>query len=161
MKFSDIPKFTRQAHYHVNKSWRYLVEEVEESESEEKLAPFNRNPDFHRGHVWTVEQQIAYVEFKLRGGTGANNILCNCPGWMGDFRGPYVLVDGKQRLEAAMKFLKNELPVFDGHYYKDFEDEPNSSLDFIWHVNDLSTREEVLTGIWSLIQAVPHILQKS
>lgn len=40
------------------------------------------NPDFQRGHVWTEDQQIAYVEFKLKKGKDPSPILFNHPAWM-------------------------------------------------------------------------------
>ena len=35
------------------------------------------NPEFQRGHVWTEEQQIAWVEYYLRGGKSGNTIYLN------------------------------------------------------------------------------------
>jgi hypothetical protein len=109
------------------------------------------NPDFQRAHVWTEEQQVAYVEFCLKGGKFNNTLLFNCVGWMDDYRGPFVLVDGKQRLEAVRKFLRNELRVFrtldptgQGFLLSDFEDELNWRHDLIIVVNNLATRKEVL-----------------
>jgi len=117
MKFSDIPQFPR-AHYQVNVSWEYLEETVEWYLALE-LAPLDLNPDFQRAHVWTEAQQRAYVEYVLRGGEVGRTLTFNCPGWMNDFRGPYVIVDGKQRLEAARKFVRGELKVF-GQTYAEF-----------------------------------------
>ena len=37
------------------------------------------NLDFQRGNVWTEEQQIAFVEFMLRGGKSSMVIYSNCP----------------------------------------------------------------------------------
>lgn len=62
------------------------------------------------------------VNFILKGGDSGRTLYFNCPGWMKDFKGPYVIVDGKQRLEAARKFVRNELSVFDGVYLKDQEE---------------------------------------
>jgi hypothetical protein len=142
MKFKDIPQLTRSANYRVNQDWNYLIETIKRY-SDKDLCPLDIDPDFQRGHVWTEQQQIAYVEFKLRGGSGSNELQFNCPGWMNDFRGPFVLVDGKQRLTAVMKFLNNELPIFDGQYFKDFEGSVSFNVDFVFHINDLSTMEDV------------------
>ena len=38
--------------------------------------------------------------------------------------GEFVLVDGKQRLNAALEFLDNRVPVFGGNFFEDFTDEP-------------------------------------
>lgn len=140
MKFKDIPKFTRAGSWQASMGWKYLIEWINENIRESDLQ---LNPDFQRGHVWTVEQQIAYIEFRLRGGTSGKTIYFNCPGWMNDFDGDFVCVDGLQRITAIQKFLNNEIKVF-GCYYRDFEDKLPSELDMIVNVNNLKTREEVL-----------------
>jgi hypothetical protein len=139
MKFSDILQMTKPSNYRVNVGWKYLKKHI----GRDRNPPFDINPDFQRGHVWTKEQKIAYVEFKLKGGSGSDIIQTNCPGWMNDFRGPYVLVDGKQRLTAVLDFLDDKLPVFN-HYYSEFEGRIPHTCDFIWCVNDLETKKEVL-----------------
>lgn len=57
-----------------------------------------------------------------------------------------VLVDGKQRLEAVRKFMRNELPIFDGYYLKDCEPKilRMTDADLVFSVNNLKTRKEVL-----------------
>jgi hypothetical protein len=143
MKFSDIKKLTPSGGYQVNQSWRDIKSILEHYKNGD-LCPLNLNPEFQRGHVWTEAQQIAYVEFKLRGGMGSDRILFNCPGWMNDFRGPFVLVDGKQRLKAVLRFIDNELKVF-GHYYREFEDKlPYFQPDFVFCINNLPTMNDVL-----------------
>jgi uncharacterized protein with ParB-like and HNH nuclease domain len=64
---------------------------------------------------------------------------------MDSFKGPFVLVDGKQRLTAVLRFLHNELPVFGGYYYEDFEDTLSSTTpNFIFCVNNLPSMQLVL-----------------
>lgn len=142
MKFSEIPKLTQAGHYQVNTSWRYLEKTLDDFTNELNLQ---LNPDFQRGHVWTKEQQIAYVEFILRGGKSARVIYFNCPHWNSGYdpNAEFVCVDGLQRLTAALAFLHNEIPAF-GCYYKDFEDELPFDIDFLFNVNDLKTKAEVL-----------------
>lgn len=147
MKFyEDIPKFKDAGEYEVTVSLAYL-----ETLMEDYIKDYNLelNPDFQRGHVWTEEQQIAYVEFFLRGGVSARTIYLNCP-YFTDYKVDkydmdMVCVDGLQRLTALRKFLANELPVF-GHYLNDFEDKKallrKESLRV--NVNELKTRKEVL-----------------
>lgn len=142
MKYSDIPQLTRPASYQVEIAWNYLEHHLIGLQEDFK-NDFELNPDFQRGHVWTEEQQIAYVEFKLRGGTGSDVIQCNCHGWMGNYDGKFQLVDGKQRLNAALRFLRNEIPAF-GKYRNEYEDRIPNRIRFKWTVNDLKTREEVL-----------------
>lgn len=107
-------------------------------------TPVIMNPDFQRGHVWTEEQQIRYVEYLLSGGESGRDIYFNNPSHMSQFNQPYVLVDGLQRLTAVMKFIDNELPVFDGLRYDDF-DSRLTHVDLFIHINDLRSKEEVLT----------------
>lgn len=140
MKFQDIPQFTRTPTYAVNQSWKYMIEWLE---SQYEIG-LDLNPDFQRAHVWDEAQQIKYVEFRLKGGASGKDLYFNHPNWMGDFTGDFVLVDGKQRLNAVLRFMNNEIPVF-GTLYKDFEGSMRSTTaDFVVHVNDLKTRAEVL-----------------
>ncbi len=90
------------------------------------------------------------MEYMLRGGQSGLDLYMNCPMWAHgrmDIHSPgswFVLVDGKQRLDAALGFLNNEFSVF-GSYYHEFEDHPRCMVaNFRWHVNDLQTREECL-----------------
>lgn len=142
MKFRDIPQFPR-ANYRVTVSWKYLEEKINDF-CTEKLAPLNLEPDFQRGHVWTEEQQVKYVEYALRGGESGLELYFNCPGWMDDYRGPFEIVDGKQRLQAARQFLNNKIKAF-GHFYKEFEGSL-STLDVVFYFNiaNLKSRKEVL-----------------
>ena len=142
MKFEDIPQMTRDGNYRVHVSWKYLEEQIKRDYDDLEI---DLDPDFQRAHVWSEEQQRRFVEFKLRGGTGSDELRFNCAGWQNDYRGPYVLVDGKQRLEAVRKFMRDELEIFDGAKFSDFEDSIRvTKTRFIWCVNDLKTRKEVL-----------------
>jgi hypothetical protein len=85
---------------------------------------FEVNPDFQRGHVWSQEKQVAYVESLMRG-TAPVNILFNCAGWLsslsrnavkGDLGlNDMVCVDGLQRLTAVRAFLADDFTIFGGH----------------------------------------------
>jgi hypothetical protein len=139
MKFSDIPHFPN-IHYSVSVDWKYLDSVIDRYVKEHKL---NVNPDFQRGHIWTEEQQIAYIEFMLKVPTSGQHIYFNHPGWMSTFQGEFVLVDGLQRLTAALKFMHNELRAY-GHYYKEFEGHMDSCVQFIFNIGKLQTRKDVL-----------------
>ena len=141
MKFSGIPMFPH-ASYSVTISWRYLEAFLVSAIGEDGL---DINPDFQRGHVWTQSQQTAYVEYVLRGGRSGKDIWCNCPNWSSaSGNGPYVLVDGLQRLTAVRTFLRDGLPVF-GHTLSEYSDRPDRiHCAFQWHVTELNTRAEVL-----------------
>lgn len=135
----EIPQFPHSG-YFVHISWDYLIRHIEH-ESEVGLV---LEPDYQRGHVWSEAQQIAYVEYGLMGGESGMVITTNCPGWMVDFRGPYELVDGLQRVSAVLRFLNNEIPAF-GHKLADYRDKLSSMRPrFEWRVFSLPTRAEVL-----------------
>ena len=148
-RFEDIPQFTRNAGYAADHSWAFLPGHYANEVLECSL---DVNPDFQRGYVWTLDQKTRYIEYILRGGMSGRDIYFNCAGFKYGrvgraygAEGEYVLVDGKQRLDAVLGFMNNEVPIFGGNFYRDYTDK----LDFLvarfrWHVNDLQTREEVL-----------------
>jgi len=136
-KFQNIPQFTRSPSYHVTQPWLYL---------EDWLArrPTLVDADFQRLHVWTEAQQIAYIEYILRGGKSGRAIYFNQADWMGAFKAPMYLVDGKQRTNAVLRFLHNEIPAF-GTLLRDYEDSLNQlEAYFDIYVNDLKTYRDVV-----------------
>lgn len=147
-RFKDIPQFTSVGSYQVNYSLTSLVREIEEEVNEMGLQ---FNSEFQRGHVWTEEQQIAWLEYHLRGGKSGNTIYLNNPFW-NSYREPkeneysdYVCVDGLQRITAAQRFVHNEIKVF-GSYFKEYEDRLRLANDatMILNVNNLKSEKEVL-----------------
>ena len=143
LNFQSLPRFTRNPSYRVTTEWKYLRSTLDRwADRKEGLAALNLDPDFQRPHVWTPQQKTAFVEYVLQGGISGRDIYFNCKGWQGSYEGPFVLVDGKQRLDAALRFLNNEVPVFGGHYFKDIEGRIMAEFNFL--VNDLRTRAEVL-----------------
>jgi len=149
LRFSDIKQFTRRGSYAVNQSWAGLMQAL----AFYKEDGLDLNPDFQRGHVWGSSNQIAYLEFILRGGESARDIYFNHPELHTSNKlgySDFVLVDGKQRLQAVLLFLDNKIKVFKNYYFKDFEDTLPWLVgpDFLFHVNDLKTKREVL--VWYL-----------
>jgi len=135
MHWDEIKKFT-QIHYRVCVPWNHLEDNlVQYAEQGLKL-----DPDFQRG-----QQQIAFVEFALKEPQSGLEIFFNHPGWMSSWEGEFVLVDGKQRLEAARRFLKNEIPAF-GCLYRDFTGYKHIpyNIQFYFNIAMLKTRAEVL-----------------
>jgi hypothetical protein len=136
--FKAIPQFPK-AGYEVNVFWGSLLKYVQRMD-----PPFVMEPDYQRGHVWSRDQQIAFVEFGLMGGESSMIITTNCPGWMRDFRGPYELIDGLQRVTAVLAFLRGEIPAF-GSTIGEYEEELSLlGPSFRWRVLNLPTRKEVL-----------------
>lgn len=142
-KFDDIPKLTRNASYHITVPWKSI--ESTFGLWNEFPQGVDLDPDFQRVHVWTESQQVRYVEYILRGGPHSKDILFNSINWNARGGDPEViqLVDGKQRLEAARKFMRNELRVF-GSYRREFTDWMRHTASFDFFVNDLDSRAEVL-----------------
>lgn len=148
MKCQDIKPFTSCGSYYVNMTMQQLVDSIARDERDMGLI---LESEFQRGHVWIKEQQIAYIEYFLKGGMSGRDLYFNHPDWYHKNEGnyhDYVCVDGLQRITAVRRFMNNEIPAF-GVYRKDFEDDFYFTLDimhhsFNFHVNDLKTKEEVL-----------------
>ena len=144
-RFRDVPQFTRNASYRVDVPWDYLKDHMTRSAGY-AIGGLDIDPDFQRAHVWSERQQVRYVEWILRGGMTGKDLFWNCTGWNGRKSkiGPYVLVDGKQRLTAVLRFLDGEITAF-GHRISEYTDKPPMlRATFSWWVNDLETRAEVL-----------------
>ena len=107
-RYQDIPKFP-SIHYSIDVPLGHLKEHLQNLEDASVGDGLQLCPDFQRGHVWTREQQTAYMEFIFRGGTSGRDIYMNHPGWMESWKGDFVLVDGLQRVTAALSFLRDSL----------------------------------------------------
>jgi hypothetical protein len=142
MNYSDITKLTGYGNYAVDYPILHLPQAIERFVKEDNLL---LNPPFQRGYVWTELQQIAFVEFLLRGGR-TTPILFNHPGWMTSFQGEFVCVDGLQRLTAILKFINNNLAVFNGHTVNEIKGITPYLRGIMVNIriNDLQTTAEVL-----------------
>jgi hypothetical protein len=142
-RINDIPKLP-QAHYEVDVAWEFLEDHLSKFIEAYQL---DMNPDFQRGHVWSKQQQIAYVEWILRGGESGKILFFNCLEWNSNKTpGPMVLVDGKQRLAAVLAFLHDEIPAF-GYKLSEYEDKNRLRTHiagFKFRVASLETRADVL-----------------
>lgn len=145
-RFRDIPQLTDCGHYCVNISWDYLEDHIRNEQDRKNgvMGTLDLEPDFQRGYVWTMAQKVAYVEYILRGGRSGRDIYFNCVGWNRGWEGPFVIVDGKQRLEAVRGFLADKVLAF-GNRKSEYTDKLRMvGPDFLWHVNDLDSRAKVL-----------------
>lgn len=144
-KFADIPDFVRDGNWECDYSMQSAVRFIDElEEGRNGDQRLDLNPDFQRSHVWTESQQVAWIEFFLRGGKTGRVIYLNNPGWQRDYKGDFVLVDGKQRIEAMRRFLKGQIKAFDS-YFHEFTDRMRDSIVTVRiNVNTLNTRREVL-----------------
>ena len=151
MTFSDIPQRISGGSYQCNMPLDDLDDWLTRRENDPHYR-LQLNPDFQRGHVWTKEQQSAYLEYFLTGGKSGLTIYFNKPSWQAAAEGPrdyddFVCVDGLQRLTALQLFLGGQLPAF-GQLVHEFGESirraPNvTGLRF--NVNNLQTKAEVLT----------------
>ncbi|EOU1990334.1 DUF262 domain-containing protein [Clostridium perfringens] len=152
MRLEDIKQLIEPGNYEVCVGLNKLERRIKEFEEDYALE---LNPDFQRGHVWTEEQQISYVEYFLKSGRTDTIIYFSCPffekGTVDDYYNglfdyPMVCVDGLQRLTALRKALNHEIKIF-GHYLNEFEDEivflrKIQRLKF--NINTLPTKNDVI-----------------
>lgn len=135
-KWSSIPQFPT-AHYEVTVAWRSVERQLE---GLAQGAPLVLDPDYQRAHVWTEQQQRAYIKYVLAGGECGRNITWNSLGWPNSSK-PVELVDGKQRLTAVRRFIAGEIPAY-GRLYEP-KDNLSISIHFNFRVCSLD-REDVL-----------------
>lgn len=144
-KFREIPKFTADGSYKIDCTFEYLLKMLKDFEENDGLI---LNPNFQRGHVWTEEQQTAWLEFFFRGGKTGRTLYFNKPDWNriipnGRYN-EFVCVDGLQRITAIRRFLGNEIPIF-GSFFNEFTDGMDFMRDTIQvNINNLRTEKEVL-----------------
>lgn len=140
IRYKDIPKLN-QASWRTAYPLANLEERIQDLVQEYGL---DLEPEYQRGYVWTQGQQIAYVEHILRGGQGSSKeITFNMPGWGKSFKGPMEIVDGKQRLNACLAFLRDEIPAY-GSRRSEYEDRLPSRAEVVLCIADLENREDLL-----------------
>jgi len=136
MKFKDIPKLII-APYRVD----CPLDGIERYITEYGL---DLNPDFQRNYVWSEKQKTEYIEWMLRGGRSGRDVYFNHPGWMNDFKGEFIVVDGKQRISAILDFLSDKVKAY-GSYFHEYEDRisiTDASLSI--NIANLKSRKEIL-----------------
>ncbi|MCP4354797.1 MAG: DUF262 domain-containing protein [Proteobacteria bacterium] len=111
-------------------------------------------PEWQRGHVWTEQQQIEYIEYcftnPLQGGSATEIIIAeqyynsDTPE---DFHVKIYLVDGLQRTTAVRRFLKGEIKAF-GRFHHEYE--MRGCVDFRVHMLKVNSEEEAMKLYLSL-----------
>ena len=156
LTLADIPQRTATPTNKVRYRWGSDIEEHLQSKRKRVEKGVNLNPDYQRGHVWSLEDRIKYVEFRLRGGQDLTPLAFNMMHKdKDDLAGPLELVDGLQRLTTSQMFMRGEFSVFGGHTIADLNIDFSNGLDvedseFRWSLtfdvvtNHLASRAEVL-----------------
>lgn len=114
----------------------------------EDYGSFEYCPDFQRGHVWTRDKQIAFIEAIAKNSISKSllTITLNCPDFeddreKGDLSG-FCIIDGLQRVTAIQEFVEGKFKVFgDTVGYGDFD---YSSFSY----KRISIRVQVFTFKW-------------
>ena len=142
MHINEVSKLKGFGNYQVDTRMFDLDKKLKEWIKEDGLE---LNPYFQRGHVWSNDQKIEFVEFILKGGT-CPPLVFNHPGWLGSFEGKFYCVDGLQRISAILAFLNGELAVFKGHNRQDIEgiDKELKRIHVKIFINNLKNDREVL-----------------
>ena len=80
------------------------------------------DPPWQRGYVWSRGQQQQYLAYVAAHGESTITVNEQFTRYGED--SPAQIIDGKQRLNAMIAFIRNEIPLPDGSYFRDFEDSP-------------------------------------
>mgnify|MGYP001590788437 CR=1 FL=1 len=142
MNYKDIKPFTPDGGYQVDIPLAYLIDSVDRYTKEYDL---DLDPDFQRGHVWTDNQRIRYVEYLFREGQSSRIIYFNHHSWQGSYNKSHrlTIVDGLQRLTACLMILNDEIPIF-GTLKSEFTGKMSIMIGLKFAINNLKTRAEVL-----------------
>ncbi len=142
--FKDIPQFEK-TRYCIDVPLDGLLKHLQRYQESYKLE---LNPDFQRGHVWSKQQQVAYIEYLLQcpEKDKSTRVTFNYPGWQTRREqddSVMVCIDGLQRLTAIKAFLNNELEAF-GSYFNEFEGKLGWDRCIQIAVTGYENREEIL-----------------
>lgn len=156
--------------YRIDVTWDYLESALD---SYQRHYVLDLNPEFQRGHVWTLKQQISYIEYILSGGISGKDIYLNCPNWQSSASvgSRIVCVDGLQRLTAARGFLSDKFKIFGKYYASNFKRLPHRA-GFKFNINDLVAYSDILRWYLEMngggtphtkkeLDCVRHLLAKS
>lgn len=139
---------------HITMQLNYLENYLTDSS-----IPFDFNPVFQRGHVWTREQEIAFMENFIRNPLAVNRAIYFNDGFLFNplekndkndmIAGKMVCLDGLQRLTAVRNFMKGEFTIFGNMSWNDIQKSPQvyhilSDCDLDFYETSFCTNEDVL-----------------
>lgn len=150
-RLREIIKPLRDLTYHCDIHWTSLDKMFQGWIND--YGPMDLTPDFQRGHVWTDEQRIHYLENALRGIVSAGGFIIqlNSPNWenhayKGELPRGFQCIDGLQRLTTVIEFMKGNIKPF-GLTPQDLElSEFNvkSRFRFLFQIYDFANRADLL-----------------
>lgn len=118
------------------------------------LDKYNFDPAYQRDSVWSDEKQSFFIDSLLKNFPIPPIFLHQK---IDDDKGTtkYDVIDGKQRLTSIVRFLKNEIPVFDESAESPFHDEKISGVYF----DDLNKKElaEYKKKLWRYVIPIEYI----
>lgn len=90
------------------------------------------SPVYQRGLVWTLEQKQAFIIalYEFRTTLEVVTTYLEDDVISDDFSNKWVIIDGKQRLNAIREFLEGEFAV-DGYLFKDLPEEEQNFLQYL------------------------------
>lgn len=147
----------RRAAYSVNNRILHIERSLRELDEDARAqgGQLELNPDFQRGHVWTQEKQVAFIESAIRG-VAPMVIRFNCPSWVHSAAdvveglNPHsvLCVDGLQRLTAMRDFVAGKFKVFGEYSVEDLDDTTFSlrrlGMNWTMEMFDIPTRADLL-----------------
>jgi hypothetical protein len=136
-----------QPHYTCDTSIEHIEEFLDNLQNHAE-GGLDLDPDFQRNLVWSRSQSSKYVGWILRGGESGRELLWNCPGWGGNYKGTMEIVDGKQRLNAVRLWVANEIPADCGDgsswYRRDFMKILGTQYSLKMRIGNFKKRSQVL-----------------
>lgn len=126
-KFAPIVDALPHSNYAVDFQMHRLKAQFENYASD--YGSFEYNPDFQRGHVWSLNKQIDFIEAIVRNVIPKSlmTITLNCPEFDDSYKGDgdisgFCIIDGLQRVTAIQDFVDGKFKIFDDRFgYNDFD----------------------------------------
>ena len=156
MKLSELPKYHKENYtcdlgFGYLKTWLEGLDKQTKDEFGEEYS-LDLNPDFQRGHIWTVEQKVKFIEHVLMDGQSGLDIIFNASFYKVDDYKPMdtVCVDGLQRISAVTDFMDGKFSVFSnikygGYKIDDFSDKMRfKNFRFNAKVGSFQSKSEVV-----------------
>ena len=140
----------QEPEYSIPVGLRYLEEQLKDWEEQANRVGgvLELIPDFQRGHVWSKEQQVRYVENFYRR-MAPKNIKFITGEWMRtqpheEYMNNIYCLDGLQRLTAVRSFMREEFKVFGDLTYQDLRRRYDSRAYMVFEVYTAATKRDAV-----------------